>query len=694
MKRLLGYLPWLAVLIGLFVVLYSRTDIYGGDPDRYYHFAISRETAQAGQLYLDTVPQVVGLHWNKYFPDKEFLFHQLTLAGYKIGGDHGVAIAVLGVGVAVIVLLFLIAAEILSPWLAFLSAGIALCAPVLLFRLFLLRPHTLGIFTFLLVQWGLFSRRRYLLFGGAALFALSYHAFYLVLASIFLSLAAHALLDRKNWREQVRFHLWGIGGLAAGILLNPYFPSNIIQGWQIAKITSLVTDPHLKLAFGEELYPITSNIFLVRFFYPILVCLISGAIWIRNWSLRIQMKTAAIHLYSLLSLGIFLVLCAQSPRAGEYAIPAASLAFIFVLREPLLKKTSGRIAAGILFIAALIILIQTYRNQFRFYDQNIVTSNLNAATIIPVTKNNPHPMVYNCEWDRTPYLFYGRPEAKFLDLLDPSLLVIKNRPAAGVRELLKKGLVPDVRHLVSDGFHAQYVYCYSQNPVDQMRKDPSFRQLYPYKKEQVIAGHWMTHVFQVIPGVPPQFTRVFSWTEWKNASPDNYGVLTPKSAKANRRGIARLESTEYLNLGSELQQGDIPPGTARCATVSPRDIKTHLGAQYIGLGGGRNLRLWLNGKLLYASRKAFETVRTVQTLVSIPPLKSTDQIELAVCSGGLTPYWGVSLSFWTKGHLAKLCKEKANDHDPLEPPHRTTALYGQDPQETCIGPIAVPYSIQ
>ena len=57
--------------------LLTRTDV---DPDRSYHYALSRVVAEQGVPR--TLPQVTGIGWDKAFFDKEFLWHQLTGLGY------------------------------------------------------------------------------------------------------------------------------------------------------------------------------------------------------------------------------------------------------------------------------------------------------------------------------------------------------------------------------------------------------------------------------------------------------------------------------------------------------------------------------------------------------------------------------------------------------------------------------------
>lgn len=57
------------------------------DPDRAYHYAISR-MASGGTVLV--VPQVIGLGWDERFDEREWLFHVLCSAGWSLAGERGV----------------------------------------------------------------------------------------------------------------------------------------------------------------------------------------------------------------------------------------------------------------------------------------------------------------------------------------------------------------------------------------------------------------------------------------------------------------------------------------------------------------------------------------------------------------------------------------------------------------------------
>ena len=90
MRKTLFALLWLIPLVVAFCAILRDGRLSLGDPDRYYHFALSRDMVASGQVFLRSVPQVEDLGWGELFVDKEFLFHQLTALGYRIAGDGGV----------------------------------------------------------------------------------------------------------------------------------------------------------------------------------------------------------------------------------------------------------------------------------------------------------------------------------------------------------------------------------------------------------------------------------------------------------------------------------------------------------------------------------------------------------------------------------------------------------------------------
>ena len=692
----LRHLPWIALIIAIFAGFYSQSNLYEGDPDRYFHFALARETAKAGKLYLDSVPQVIGLGWHNYFPDKEFLFHQATLLGHHINGDQGVVYASLLFGLSIFLVLYFIASTYLPSHLAFLSTCVALFSPIL-YRLFLLRPHTMAIFAFLLMQWSLITKRKKMLLVSAAIFVLSYHAFYIAIISLILSYAALLYIQKSEWKELLRFHSWGLAGVIFGILLNPYFPSNLVMGWNIAKITSLVNDPLVSIRFGTELYPVLSNIFVFRFLVPILILCASAILFFKNHAVSSSKENAGAHLYSLLLLFTFLAMATQSPRAGEYAIPVASITLVFTLGH-LSKIKYGQLSLLLITLSLTgYVFFKSYTSSLTPLENDRVISSLAAAKSVPISSANPNPIVFNCDWDRTPYLYYAKPEARFNDILDPSLFVIADHTKANLRELFNQGLVPNPRRLMKEVFQADYVMCSSPSVIQQLQHDTSFRQIFPRNREDVLEGQSTPHVFSVMQNISPQFIKKFEWQEWKNVEVTNYFKMVPQNAVIARSGKTELHENTYLNLGVEMPLTSIDKKDTKkavCATVTPSkaEVSLHQGASLLGVGGGRNIRIWRNGKPLFASHAAFPTIRNVRQLIPIPPVSKNDKFEIAVCSAGNSDYWGLALSFWRERELDDLCKEKAWDKNPHNPPELKGWSFSQSPKETCIAPIAVPLS--
>ena len=79
----------------------------------------------------------------------------------------------------------------------------------------------------------------------------------------------------------------------------------------------------------------------------------------------------------------------------------------------------------------------------------------------------------------------------------------------------------------------------------------------------------------------------------------------------------------------------------------------------IALGGGRSVRIWLNGKKLYRSIAATDSVGLMGQLVQVGrKLTSRDRIQMLVCSRDSAKTMGVALSFWTEGEIDSTCKAR------------------------------------
>src|SRR4051794_35267116 len=106
-RKLLEYLIGFTLIVATFLTLHRfQSNLSDSDPDRYYHIAVSREISERGVIH--TLPQVEGLRWNEYFPDKEFLYHAVTGSAYRLGGESLMLKSTIALSLLVPLLLFMI----------------------------------------------------------------------------------------------------------------------------------------------------------------------------------------------------------------------------------------------------------------------------------------------------------------------------------------------------------------------------------------------------------------------------------------------------------------------------------------------------------------------------------------------------------------------------------------------------------
>src|SRR5262249_27040597 len=68
--------------------------------------------------------------------------------------------------------------------------------------------------------------------------------------------------------------------------------------------------------------------------------------------------------------------------------------------------------------------------------------------------------IFNCGWDDAPYIFYQRPDLRFVDILDPSLLYAHSPVLFQNRVGLNDGKIPDAYAALKAVFKADYVLCH------------------------------------------------------------------------------------------------------------------------------------------------------------------------------------------------------------------------------------------
>lgn len=456
----LGAFLAIALYYGLFYL--SPKQVGANDPDRFYHLALSEMMARQGLIR--QLPQVEDLGWGHYFPDKEFLFHVFTGMAHWIGGPEAVLLLVPIIGAGIVLLLFAEVSRTIRPWPAFaLVIPMVLLTGHFVFRLSMLRPHLLAILFFCLLLSGILQRKYWLTLLAALGFSLSYHAYYVVL--MVGALAALVYWEPALGRRQI----WVAVpvGLLLGIVVNPYFPSNLVMSWIHVQI-ALGIDVPAGVDTGAELVQYDVLGMLQTYGVAHIGVLAAAA---AAWRRRLWPVTQYREFWFLMLTAVALTaLGMKSRRAMEYAIPS-----VILLSGYTIRSLDWRGCLPSLIVALMVsqgyYTVQFYKNSWTLPQVGYSVWYFNAITAIP--ERPAGAKVFNCDWSGSPYLFYFRPDLRFVDILDPVLLWKVSRERYVLRQELIKGNFRDPAKVLRSAFRADYVLC-DEPPLNrQMDADPA-----------------------------------------------------------------------------------------------------------------------------------------------------------------------------------------------------------------------------
>lgn len=474
----------LLVLGGLFFCYFSTSfrPAAERDPDRYYHFAISQRIAQAkafsGVQILRTLPEVEDLGWALKFPEKEFLFHELTAGAYRIGGESGIEVMVGLLGFSILMVLVWTCASYVDLASAILCVfSLTLFEGLWLLRATLIRPHVLAVLSFTLLLAALLKRSPWIAVLSGALFSLGYHAIYLPGALLILALGSSWFVKRDRVLTFVA--LMGCLGLVLGVFVNPYFPMNFEMGLLHLKIAlHLVAIPTSN--WGAELVAYKWTQYLILFHFPLLLLLIC-------LKKTMEQKGSIDQLWVGAGCLLFWLATALSPRAMEYSFPLSAVFLAMSLRESpfTLKVSTGLALFSFLTQGLLFGLPQVTLNQGQ-YAARAPEFQAVLQSVSPASTQK----VFNCTWDISPFVMYFRPRLRVVDVLDPSFLYEVSPEKYDAREKILSARDLDIHGIVRKTFQADYFLCNHENLFQLLSSQSQFKLLSRVGK---------TYLFEVSP---------------------------------------------------------------------------------------------------------------------------------------------------------------------------------------------------
>ncbi len=482
-----GLLLGIAFVLFMALVQFSTVDM--PDNDGFYHIKLAY-LMRTESLKPDFPWLPLSILNPREFYDHHFLFH-VALIPFTFGDLR------IGAKLAAVVfssLAFLSAWNLLKnqriPLAALWALGLIAVSEAFIYRMSITRAQSLSLAVLMLgLDWLLrkkFNRLAFLAF----LYVWLYNAFPLLMIVAGLYVLAAWLIER---RLDVRPIVSVAVGTILGLVINPYFPHNII-------FAAMHIMPKLvgatEISVGNEWYPYNTTQILEN--SPLaLVAFVSGALAMGLNPKRLDLRTAMSFLLACL----FGLMLFQSRRFVEY-FPAFSLIFAAFAWAPLIEgylnlhadtNTANRklplwkqpcfqraIPAIILFLA-LIPCIWGTLNQAQDSIQQSKSYTTYAGSSAWLEDNSPAgSRVFQTDWDDFPRLFYYNDHNTYLIGLDPTYMQLYDSELYSLWVKITRGEVELPSSYIVRDFGARYVLTDLRHKdfLQQAADDPGLTEVY------------------------------------------------------------------------------------------------------------------------------------------------------------------------------------------------------------------------
>lgn len=470
----LGLLLWLVFGLFLALVQFSSPDL--PDNDGFYHIKMASLMRTEG-LKPDFPWLPLSILNQREFYDHHFLFHAalipFTFGDLRLGAKWA--------AVVFASLAFLSAWNLLKnqrvPYASLWALGLAAISEAFIYRMSITRAQSLSLAVLLLgLDWVL--RKKYPRLAVLAFFYVwLYDAFPLLLVCAGVYVLAIWLLEKRLEIRPLAFT--GLG-IALGLIINPYFPYNIVFAAQhiLPKLFETTA-----IRVGNEWYPYDTAQLLEN--SPLaLAAFISGTLALGLSGRRMDLRTAlAFALACLFGLMLF-----QSRRFIEY-FPPFSLIFAAFAWTPVFEKhrsselnsnpdenrltTSGRLKSlsvsslgnrlqkrlpALALAMALIPGLWSTFNASKESLQNSKPYGTYAGASAWLEANTPAgARVFQTDWDDFPRLFYYNTQNTYLIGLDPTYMLIYDADLYSLWVEITQGEVERPSAAIQQEFGARFI---------------------------------------------------------------------------------------------------------------------------------------------------------------------------------------------------------------------------------------------
>jgi hypothetical protein len=489
-KRFLPIVLFLLFFFCMALIQFATADM--PDNDGFYHIKLAWLMRTEG-LKLDFPFLPLSILNEREFYDHHFLFHvaliPFTFGDLRVGAKWA---AVTFASLAFLAVWYLLQRQRV-PFAWLWALGLLGISEAFLFRMSITRAQSLSLAVLALAcAWLLEGKHKSLAVLGF-IYVWLYDAFPLLLALGVLHFLAVALTEH---RFEFRPLLYITAGILLGMVINPYFPYNLIFSYhhmlpKLADATSV--------RVGNEWYPYDTKQLLENSL-PALIAFASGIFALGLSGRKMETRTTLALLVSLL----FGLMLFQARRFVEY-FPPFALIFAAFAWTPLFEPEPvadtlqsapvrsaapprGRFAFILQSNLAVIMLAQAVIGSVavsvpgaRSAVDGAKPYGLYANASLWLEQNTPAgSRVFQTDWDDFPRLFFYDTHNTYLIGLDPTYLQLYNAGLYNLWVKITQGRVRNPSQLIAKTFEARYVHTDldHQGFLQVAAQDPGLKEVY------------------------------------------------------------------------------------------------------------------------------------------------------------------------------------------------------------------------
>jgi hypothetical protein len=364
------------------------------------------------------------------------------------------------------------------------ALGLLGISEAFLYRMSITRAQSLSLALLALGVLWLLERKYVHLAILAFIYVWMYDAFPLLIALGVLYVLAVLLVEKRLEFQPL---LYIAAGILLGVLINPYFPDNVI--FSIRHMLPKLTDA-TAVRVGNEWYPYETGQLLENSL-PALAAFASGMFALGLSGKKMDVRTAFTLLISLL----FGLMLFQARRFVEY-FPPFALMFAAFAWTPLLldvraiplnpptasplRVLQSRLPFGVLTLAVCLSLFRTLPVARARMDA-LKPYDLYAGSSHWLEQNtNEGELVFQTDWDDFPRLFFYNTHNTYLIGLDPTYMQMYDDDLYDLWVPLVRGEVNQPSQFIANVFHARYVHSdlNHQDFIQKAAEDPYMTEVY------------------------------------------------------------------------------------------------------------------------------------------------------------------------------------------------------------------------